>query len=265
MCPANAIPVLPGASRWSRGGCRGHRGIGLRCRCPGSTCLPARCLASPPYLGLNKPSPDPAPGATPAPMAPALPESHAPPCPPPCWAAGEHPGHESLGVKSPPKADPRLPLLWLCHSPRGLCAWGRLGQVERPAGAPKAGHRLAPSPLPPWGTPKTSQHKMGPTGGGSPCPARDVPVTYPCPWRGGSWQPRCLRCQAPQSGVQSPPAPLAAWLLSPPDKLYNTSVPLKRGQTSIRRGGLWGPNISHLWAASGCLCQGGGQGRGWGM
>lgn len=58
----------------------------------------------------------------------------------------------------------------------------------------------------------------------------------------------------------SPPASLATWLLSPADKLYNTSAPLNGGQASIRRRGLWGTDSSRLWAASGCLCRGGGLG-----
>lgn len=91
------------------------------------------------------------------------------------------------------------------------------------------------------------------------CPGR-----CPCPQCGESQPSRCLWCQAPCSGGAAPrPASVAAWLLSPADKLYNTSA-LRGSQPFIRRRGLWGPDISCLRAASGCLCWGGRQGWGFG-
>lgn len=79
---------------WVQGGRHG-----LWCCCLGSAHSPARCLALPPYLGLNKPFPDLAPGAAPVPTRQILPYPGLPPCllAPPMLSCRGHPGHESLG------------------------------------------------------------------------------------------------------------------------------------------------------------------------
>lgn len=78
----------------------------------------------------------------------------------------------------------------------------------------------------------------------------------PCsPSMANPGSPGAHGARLPGAGCSPPPPPrspsLAAWLLSPADKLYNTSVPLKHGQASIRQGGLWGPNVSHFAAFAG--------------
>lgn len=193
MCLANASPVLSRCEQtvpgWVPAGA-------------GGSALPAvplpgeRLLASqvpgvlPPYLGLNKPSPDPAPGTAPVPMGPALPYCGAPPCPltPSMLGCRGDPGHESLGVKSPPKVGPRLPSPWSCHSLWGLCAPGWLGQAYLRGGGgtqpvpPKQGtvwHQLCSHLGAP---PKHPSAKWDPLGG-SPCPAVAGEVPVPPVWR----------------------------------------------------------------------------------
>lgn len=125
-----------------------------RFRCLGSNRLPARCLLSSRYLRLNKLSPD---------SAPAFSYSRAP-VPTAALHAGlwGHSSHESLGVKSPPKPEPR----W-CYSPRGLCPLGWLGQggtISAPAlGQPQ---NIVEQNGTNWGTPQSCHGRGGAHGPG---------------------------------------------------------------------------------------------------
>lgn len=144
----------------------------LHCCCPGSTRLPARCLASPPYLGLNKLSSDPLPGAALVPVGPALPYPvllHAC-CPSPKLGSPCVPG-----VKTPQILDSCSG----CAAAPGLSEQGRQQLQSRAQSGSISGSAL--------GHPQT---KMGPT----PWPGRGA-----CPQCDESWQRQCLWCHTPQS------------------------------------------------------------------
>lgn len=190
---------------------------------PRESRLPARCLASPPYLGLNKLLRS---GARCCPCARGT--SLSLPCASPCLLPFPHAG------KSMCPWGEELLKYWT-QAPLALVVQQPLGSLCQAGSSSKARHRVGPSLALPWGPPKP------PLGQGGVCAPSVVD-----PGSSSACGARLLR-----AGVQPPPS-LAACLLSPADKLYNTSA-FERQPGLHPVGQPLGAPHQPSWAAASCF------------